>query len=276
MRLMADIQYPPARPLSVGETLDLAVRIYRRTLVKCLVLSGLGVLGSELATVYNLARHRYLVQGLNAWRDPWFDLLYVLGLVLSSVLFGAVLLRQHALVTRHACGGEIVAALRRLPAYLGMFLFLSFTVGLPFIVLGMGMLPLTVALVYLVLLVGFFGVMLSCAWPLLFIKGTGPLQSLTRSWALTRGSYWRLTALYSVGLLILLALWMVFGIVSVSLGVVLGRGDVLVATATASLLAVLGAALLFPFYTALSLAVLGDLTVRREGADLEQRIAATA
>ena len=35
-------------------------------------------------------------------------------------------------------------------------------------------------------------------------------------------------------------------------------------------------ALATPFYTALALAVLGDLKVRKEGTDLEQRISATA
>jgi hypothetical protein len=47
-------------------------------------------------------------------------------------------------------------------------------------------------------------------------------------------------------------------------------------TAFAGVVGVALGALATPFYTALGLAVLGDLSVRKEGADLEQRISATA
>lgn len=273
---MADIQYPPARPLSVGEVLDLSVRIYRRTLLKCLVLAGLAVLLSQVPALYNLAHGRYLVKGLNAFRDPTFDLIYVLSILLSSALYGAVLLRQHALISGQAAGGEIAAALRRTPAWVVLLLLFALGLGIPFALIRAALHSVVLASVCLLVAVTYFGIAFSCAWPLLFVKGAGPLQSLARSWQLTRGSFWRLSGLYTVAVLILLAVWLVFGVVSVSLGVILGRGDVLVAGSTASLFAVAAGALLAPFYTGLALAVLGDLMVRREGADLEQRIAATA
>jgi hypothetical protein len=46
-------------------------------------------------------------------------------------------------------------------------------------------------------------------------------------------------------------------------------------TATLGVVSVAVGALATPFYTALGLAVFGDLTVRKEGADLAQRISAT-
>jgi len=273
---MADIQYPPARPLSVGEVLDLSVRIYRRTLLKCLVLAGLAVLLSQVPALYNLAHGRYLVKGVNAFRDPTFDLIYLLSILLSSALYGAVLLRQHALISGQPAGGEIAAALRRTPAWVGLLFLFGLGLGIPFALISAVLHSVVLASVCVLLAIAYFGIAFSCAWPLLFVKGAGPLQSLARSWQLTRGSFWRLSGLYTVALLILAAVWLVFGVVSVSLGVIIGRGDVLIAGSTASLFAVAAGALLAPFYTGLALAVLGDLMVRREGADLEQRIAATA
>jgi uncharacterized membrane protein YcaP (DUF421 family) len=75
---------------------------------------------------------------------------------------------------------------------------------------------------------------------------------------------------------ILLAIYFVllFGIGM--LAVVLGRGDIAVMTASQAVLGVALGALVVPFYTALSIAILGDLKVRREGTDIEQRIAAAA
>jgi hypothetical protein len=56
--------------------------------------------------------------------------------------------------------------------------------------------------------------------------------------------------------------------------VVLGHGDVAVVSAAVAVVMVFVGALATPFYSALGLAVLGDLSVRTEGADLAQRIAA--
>jgi len=47
-------------------------------------------------------------------------------------------------------------------------------------------------------------------------------------------------------------------------------------TAFAEVVGVVLGALATPFYGALALAVLADLKIRKEGADLEQRISATA
>ena len=57
---------------------------------------------------------------------------------------------------------------------------------------------------------------------------------------------------------------------------ILGRGDIAVVTASQAVLGIALGALFVPFYTALSIAILGDLKVRKEGTDLEQRIAASA
>jgi hypothetical protein len=62
--------------------------------------------------------------------------------------------------------------------------------------------------------------------------------------------------------------------VAMAVAVPLAHGDLAVMTAITTVMVVILSALGTPFYTALALAVYGDLSVRREGADLAQRIAA--
>src|SRR5215472_3034967 len=90
--------YPPPRPLSVGETIDLAFRIFRATLLTCLLLAWLAVIAGELATIYKLVSHRPLVS-LSSERDPVFWLLYLVGWLLAIVLYSAMLLRQYAVIS---------------------------------------------------------------------------------------------------------------------------------------------------------------------------------
>jgi hypothetical protein len=276
--------YPPQRPLSVGEVLDLSFRIYRATLVKCLWLSACGVIVGQLANIYLLASGRTQVKAAAGWhtvaaqmRDPPLLLLTVIGAVLTLVFYAAVLLRQHKLIVEGAAGGEVAAALRRVPALIGVLVLIwlgCIACVVPAIVTGGGLRILLVLVAVIALSYGF--VAISCALPVLFIEGAGPLASLTRSWRLTAGSFWRLSIIYTVALIILLVLYVVIGAVAGFLAALLGHGDVAMVTAFAEVVGVALGALATPFYGALALAVLGDLKVRKEGADLEQRISATA
>jgi hypothetical protein len=110
----------------------------------------------------------------------------------------------------------------------------------------------------------------------LLVEGSGPAASLLRSWRLTTGSFWRLSLIYTVALIVLIVLYAVSAAVAGFLAGVLGRGDLAMVTAFAEVVGVALGALATPFYGALALAVLADLKVRKEGADLEQRISATA
>jgi hypothetical protein len=281
---MTDALYPPRRPLSVGEILDLTFRIYRATLLTCLLFAALGVIAGQLANIYTLLRGRPLARGPDALqvalaqlRDPGVDLLYLVGAILTVVFYGAVLLRQRAVLSERALGGEVTAAMSRVPAVIGLGLLAIFCCVLcfvPALVTGGG---LRVLLAFLgILLVSYLFVAISCAQTILFVDGAGPLASFKRSWRLTTGSFWRLSVIYSVALVILFALYAVTAGVAGFLAGVLGRGDFAVVTAFAGVVGVALGALVTPFYTALGLAVLGDLAVRKEGADLEQRISATA
>jgi ABC-type long-subunit fatty acid transport system fused permease/ATPase subunit len=278
------LPYPPQRPLSVGEVLDLSFRIYRATVVKCLLFSAGGVIAGQLANIYMLASGRAQVKGSAGWevvatqlRDPPLLALTLIGAVLTLVFYAAVLLRQRQMISEGAAGGEFAAALRRLPALLGLVILIwaaCVACFVPAFVTGGGLRILLVLAGIIALSYGF--VAISCAMPVLFIEDAGPLASLSRSWRLTTGSFWRLSVIYTVALIVLLVLYVVIAAVAGFLAAILGHGDVAMVTAFAEVVGVALGALATPFYGALALAVLGDLKVRKEGADLEQRISATA
>jgi hypothetical protein len=281
---MSTVPYPPQRQLSVGEVLDLSFRIYRATLVKCLLFATCGVLAGQLPSLYLLMKGRAVPQGPNAmgaWlaqmQDPALEALYVVGLVLTVVFYAAVLLRQRAIITEGAAGGELSAALRRTPALIALGLLVGLG-GVACFVPAMVTSGSLRALLLLAALIAlcYLAVAISCAQTILLVDGAGPVSSLVRSWRLTSGAFWRLSLIYTVALLIFVALYLVIAVVAGFIAGVLGRGDVVMVTAAAEVIGVLLGALATPFLGALALAVLADLKVRKEGADLAQRISATA
>jgi hypothetical protein len=279
---MANIPYPPQRQLSVGEVLDLTFRIYRATVVKCLLFAGFGVIAGQLANIYMIARGRPMV-GATTWqdllaqiRDPGLWAAYLVGTALGGLFYSAILLRQRAMIDAGAASGEFAAAARRLPALVGLFLLVlagSVVLLVPValtVATGSAWAGLLALAGFVVLCYAFVAV--SCAWTILMIDGAGPAASVARSWRLTAGSFWRLSVIYTVALFIIIVLYMVTAAVAGFIAAALGRGDFAIATASAEVLVVALGAVAIPFYSALALAVLGDLKVRKEGADLERRI----
>ncbi len=283
---MDNIAYPPRRTLSIGEVLDLAFRIYRLTIIKCLVLAGIAVILQQLPNLYNLIRGQGMGGGLSGFmqaamgakHDPVYWVLYIGSLLLTVTFYAAVLLRQQRLATQGACGAEVTAALRRLPAVAGVSLISGLCIGACLLPAVLFSGPARAG-AFVVLLIGpatYVTVMGSCAFTALLVGGFGPVASYLRSWRLTAGSFWRLSVIYSVAILVLFAFLMVIGIIGAMLAGVLGRGDVALIGATSAVVVVVVSAVTIPFYSALALAVYGDLTVRKEGADLEQRLVASA
>ena len=281
---MTTVPYPPQRQLSVGEVLDLSFRIYRVTLVRCLLYATCGVIGGQLAGIYALLKGRTLGRGEGAvegmlaqLRDSTFVSLYVFGLLLTLIAYAAVVLRQYAIITDGSTGSELGAALRRTPALIGLIVLVALGVIACFLPAGVTGGALRVLLLIAAVVVLCYAlVAISCAQTILLVDGAGPAASLARSWRLTSGSFWRLSLIYTVALIVLLALYAVIAAVAGFLAALFAHGDVAMVTAFAQVIGIILGALATPFYGALALAVLADLKVRKEGADLAQRISATA
>jgi hypothetical protein len=269
--------------------LDLTFRIYRATFVKCLAFATCGVIAGQLAGIYALIKGRSLPQApgaagmagmagmLGAMQDGVFVTLYIVGVVLTVIFYAAVILRQQAIITDGNVGSELSTALRRAPALIGLLLLVGLAFVACFVPIVVTSGALRVLLALAVAVVVCYGVVaVSCAQTILLVEDERPAASLMRSWRLTTGNFWRLSLIYTVALIILIALYLVIASVAGFLAGVLGHGDVAMVTAFAEVIGIVLGALATPFYGALQLAVLADLKVRKEGADLAQRISATA
>ncbi|MGB6605465.1 MAG: hypothetical protein WA747_06915 [Steroidobacteraceae bacterium] len=277
---MATSLYPPQRPLSIGEIIDAAFRIYRATVAKCLTYALIAVIAGQLPNIYYLLSGRGLAQSILASsRDAVWDVLYVVGSCIGVVLWSAILLRQHAVATGRAAaaGEELGRALTCLVPMVLLGILTMVAVGWWFLIGFLFSQPMRVVIwVIMTIPASFVMVALSVAWVSLLLADRGPVAALSHSWRLTSGSLWRLTGVYTVGLVIVFAIYLVFGLITGLVSVLLARNDLAVITAVAETLIVIMSAVVTPFYTALVLAVFGDLVARKEGTDLAQRISAAA
>jgi len=262
--------YPPERPLTVGEVLDLAFRIFKVTLVRGLPYGVCAMLAGQLPNIYELGRQRVFDTG-----RPLALGLYGLGLVLTLVAWSALLLRQRAMIEHRptTVAAELGVTLRRLPAFLvATLLFLGLVGG------GFALLPLVPRAYYywtlapLVALGGYLSILLSCTWPAVLFNGAGPLAALWQSVRLVHGNWWRLCTVYAVAAAVVLVIALLVGALIAIIMPALVT-DVSVGTSVFSVVANTLRAVLAPFAGALLLASCGDLRVRREGVDLQQRIA---
>lgn len=271
--------YPPPRPLTVGEVLDLSFRIYQRTFVKCLVLGGLIVVVNWLPNLYSIARGQTVVQAVvKPHTDAGHVVTLLIALALAFVFPVALIFRQYNMITGQATGGELLHALR----LLGRIVLIVILLALTGLVCGIALAPAFmttgvwrwVLFAVLLLPMCYVFLRLACTFTAMALENTGATTSLGRSWDLTGGNVLRLTAIYTVALFLLLVLYVAVGSAAAFLSAVLGKGDVALMAAAVGVMTVLAGALASPYYSALALAVFGDLVVRKEGADLSQRISA--
>jgi len=301
---MVRLLYPPSRPQSVGEVLDSAFRIYSATLLRCLPYSFASVILGQLLSLYDvLQRHGNGTAALRAVQmdrvaSPlWWGLL-LLVIVGSTMFANAVFLRQYTLASGHAASmrAELGTGLRRAPGALliGLIIALAFAVTLIPVVLllasigaALGVVRPTagtstpiwlgIGIVLAMLIAGsWVAIRWACSVPIYLLTERGAIASMSHSWELTAGNFWRLSIIYSVGAVLLLVFYVLASIAGGIVAMWLGRGDVVLFVAVSSTVLALLAALFTPFYHALILAVFGELSARREGADLAQRISAPA
>jgi hypothetical protein len=273
---MSSALYPPGRPLAIAEVLDLAVQIFKATVVRCIPYGILAVTFEQLPNIYDLGSGA-VRQPFGGGRPIWL-LLFLVGTLLALLTWAALLLRQRAIIehTPTTFKAEILETLRRLPSFVfATALVLAVAVG-PMAVLLSGLhaqhtwlrIPLIVLGIYLVIL-------LSCVWPAVMLAGQGPFGALRQSVRLVWGHWWRVLAIYGVGAVAVFVLAILVGIL-IALVVPALVADIPVMMAVFTVLANAMVAIVAPFVGALLLAVFGELRVRREGADLEQRIAGLA
>jgi hypothetical protein len=259
---------PRLRPLSLGEILDVSIKIclaHWRTLLKAVlvVVVPVQILSTILTADYTVSSFDF---SSSKTTEQTVDELnqYLGGLAISSLLQLCAVLLATA-----ACFRAIAKA------YLGEATdwrsSLSFALHL-----APSLLLLTVLYILGVLLgTAFFilpGIWLYVAWafamPVLLVEGLRGRKALRRSFELVQGRWWRTFGVIVVGFILA-------GIISTVvqgaflIGIVVGADNDALVLVLTTIAGIVGLAVSTPFQAALLTVLYFDLRVRKEGFDLE-------
>jgi hypothetical protein len=271
---MPSVLYPPSRPQAIGEVLDSAVRIFKVTLLKVLPFSVLATVAGQLQNIYIILSGRNIRPFSNT--DPGWWAVYLLGTVVGAALINAIIVRQAAIATGSESAGMMALkeGLRNVPAVVLMGIVMAVLVGIWFVPLAVipaayrswsGALLAVPAFYLLVLFL--------CSWPARLVGRKGPIESLRYSAHLVRGNWWRTVMVYLVVLTMIIVLSVTAGLIVGVLTQLVAARDLAVSTAVSAVMVVASGAVFVPFVSSMSLALYGDLQSRKDGADLERRIA---
>jgi Membrane domain of glycerophosphoryl diester phosphodiesterase len=258
---MSTLAWSPARPQSTGEVLDTTFRIFQATLLKCLPYGLAAMLAAQAPNIYDLARGMG-PRGFGANDASWWAL-FAAGTIASLACFCAIILRQNAMLRGAPLStrGELARTLRRLPGIVALFV-------LSLVILAISLAALVLPGVYL-------SVPLVLVWPAFVIEGQDVPEALRTGWRLTRHQWWHTTSILAVGFTVVVVFVLGVTICAVALPSA-GGADVAVAIALSAAVFVVMGAIGAPFFGALVIATYGELRVRRDGLDLEQRLARLA
>ncbi len=256
---------PPSSPLSVGGVIDDALRLFRTAFSRCWILAivpGVIVALYEIAFPLSLPTPTARTNPLQALAAVFSLRLLVVDLallVLSLIFQGAVIVREIAIIRGDesvTLGGALGASLRRFPGLLlGAILF-----GLA---IGAGTVALIIPGLWL------WGRLM--LWTVaLFVEDASATDALASSWRLTRGNWWRVVVIFTVGIILVLVLTMAFTFVA---GLVAGlaRLSAQGRLQVLQLASLVTNAISYPLGVAILLAMYNDLKLRREGGDLASR-----
>jgi hypothetical protein len=262
----------PSQPQSIGGVLDTTFQLYKATVVKLIPLSLLMVIAGSLQYIYmfsqgsagNPADPFAMLNMMQSW-GYWLSVIG--GIIASTWVMSAAYLKIGAIGAGGdlGVGAALAASLTRLPAMVLMVFLFMIAIMIGAILL---IIPALILMVSLVL----------CFNTALF-ENKGPVSALSESHRLVWGNWWRTAAILTVGLIVILVIYLVAGMIIGILAPFLMLGgaadDALLFTIVSSLLVgLLMSLLVTPFYIALAISIYWDLKLRKDGADLAARVGA--
>lgn len=260
---MPNALYPPLKPRSFAELLDVVLQIFRLSLLKCLPYATLATIAGQLWSLYDLWRGRVPVLDAN---DPVGVAIYGVGTLIFVMLAMTILLRQSAIAAGRPVAGsaDLLDTLRRAPAIVAISLLAGAAVAV-FMVPALALAPpyRTTGIIVMLAPAIYIGIALSFALPALVLARKGVLASIAYSFRLVRGNWWRVAAMYGVGIGVVLTLWTLVAAIIAMASSDNAADDAAIsrAVSAAAVLAVFAIGL--TFYSALTLALFGDLEVRK-------------
>jgi hypothetical protein len=274
----------PDGPQSIGQVLDTGFRVFKVSLVRCLPFGAMAMIAGQLPNIYSLATGELVGVYLSA--NPVTLVLAFLGSVLTVYLSAVMLIRQREIAQgrRQPTRVELAQGLRRLPVLLGV-------VAISVVVLAVvpaglwatGTLISTAIRTPLMAILGLIGVValwllpgLAMAIVVAVLSGSGVLASLRKGIKLVIGSWWRTMITFAVwGVLLVVFNFVVVVLILMALPLI-GATDIVTLTAGTPVVLVALRAVGLPFLVAILLAVHGELQARKQGVDLQRRVAGVA
>ena len=282
---MPNVLFPPDGPQTVSEVLDSGFRIFKVSLLRCLLFGAVAMIAGQLPNIYSLARGQPFGGYLRG--DPLTILLAVLGSIIAVYFSAVILIRQREVAQggRRAIRAELADGLRRMPTLIGVtwlslallalapatFLVAEAERFAPSVRLAFTVASVALAVPVLWLLPG-----LAMAVVVASLTPTGVLASLKQGIGLAYRSWWRTMLTFIVWAVLLVVLNLVAVILLMLSLQVFGASDVITLSAATPVVFVALRAIGLPFLVAILLAVYGDLMVRKQGIDLERRVAGVA
>jgi hypothetical protein len=306
-----DVYTRPNAPRSIGGVLDDGLKLWLDSLSKTWPLAliaqllyaiPLVMLRVQLkdlpivpsSNVFSAANAANTQLFLALVKSPMLVLAYLLTLLLAVACYTAIVIRIEGVSTNSAPSlrASLAAGFRLLPRVLLQLLVfilsaIVITVALAIIAgivggiaaAGMGgakspVLPF-VSVTIMFLFVFFLLGRLFLSYFALVVDDAGAVASIKASWTLTRGCWWRCSAI----LLVLVIIGIVFGIViAFADGLIVGSlgATSVAATVLAQVVGVVSNAFLGSLYPAVLVAIFHDLKLRKQGVDLAGRVNALA
>lgn len=303
----------PNAPRSIGGVLDDGLKLWRESLSKTWPLALLAQLlfAIPLVMLRMQLKDLPIVPSSNAFtaanaantqlflaliKSPTLVLAYVATVLLAVVCYTAIVIRVEGVSTNSAppLQASLAAGFRLLPRVLLqilVFILSWIVIGVALAIVaaivggglsvagGLGgakspLLPfITVTIMFL--FVFFLLGRLFLSYFALVVDDAGALASIRLSWTLTRGGWWRCSAilvvLVIIGFVFALVIAFADGLIAASLG-----PTSLGATVLAQLVGVVANTFLGSLYPAVLIAIFHDLKLRKQGADLVGRVNALA
>lgn len=251
----------PTEPQTIGNILDSGFRLYFSSF-KHIALFALGMALAGLVPSFMINTSDPSGLGVLANLPLFYGSLLIVSIV-NFIFIGAMIHRMNSVTSEQLSG--IGSSLR-----IGLRKFLPmFAMSLLY---GLAVMAGTILLIIP-------GIFLSVAFILahiaLITENRGPIDALGRSWELVKNNWWRTFIIISVAFFIYMMLYSVFVMIY---GVTIAMSGP-EAFAEYAIYLDAGGALVnlfcYPMLIAIMLAQFSDLRLRREGGDLEARIAQT-
>ena len=281
----------PTTPRSIGGVLDDAIKLYRSAFAVSwpLALFGQVMLAVPAFIIRAKTVATPVVAGnpfaaLAIYKSPLVWVPYLIALFLLVGVNNALISRADGVATvkTQTLGESLAVGFRLLPRTVLLFLAISaggIILGLLVGIAGaaLGAVPVAKAILFAALAAAAIYVL----WKIflsniaIVVEDAAVFKSLETSWTLIKGHWWRSATVYTVAVIIALVFYFVLAFAS---GLVIGllHGSPATTIVFSELITIVGGTVLMAFLPAVMLTLYYDLKLRKDGADLANRVNALA